>query len=84
MYESIIYQKLKNYFDPCILKVSNHSHKHKGHQGSPDTGNSHFFVEIKSHKFKNTSRINAQRQIYNILEKEMSEFIHALEIKIVD
>ena len=84
MNESIIYKKLKNYFNPCILKVSNHSSKHIGHQGSPNTGNSHFFVEIMSNQLKNIPRVNAQRKIYEVLDKEMKEFIHAIEIKIID
>ena len=84
MNESIIYKKLKNYFNPCILKVLNQSSKHKGHQGSPNTGNSHFLIEIKSSQLKNIPRVSAQRKIYEVLNNEMKEFIHALEIKIID
>ena len=43
MNESTIYKKLR-FFKPEILKVVNDSEKHKGHSGSPNSGNSHFSI----------------------------------------
>ena len=84
MNESTIYQKLYNFFSPDILEVENESYKHSGHSGSPNTGNSHFSIKIKSEKFTGLSRLDAQRQIYRVLEEEMKKGIHALAIKIID
>ena len=39
MNESTIYKKLYDFFKPEILKVVNDSEKHKGHSGSPNSGN---------------------------------------------
>ena len=50
MNESTIYKKLYDFFKPEILKVINDSEKHKGHSGSPNSGNSHFSITIKSKK----------------------------------
>ena len=50
MDESTIYKKLYDFFKPEILKVINDSEKHKGHSGSPNSGNTHFTITIKSKK----------------------------------
>tara|TARA_B100001121_G_scaffold285966_1_gene282119 strand:+ start:343 stop:597 length:255 start_codon:yes stop_codon:yes gene_type:complete len=83
MNESTIYKKLNDYFSPSFLKVVNESEKHKNHAGSPGTGNSHFYIEIKSEELTKISRLEGQRKIFKILEKEMKESIHALSIKII-
>ena len=44
MNESTIYKKLYDFFKPEILKVVNDSEKHRGHSGSPNSGNSHFSI----------------------------------------
>ncbi len=84
MNESIIYKKLNDFFKPDLLQVINDSHKHKGHVGSPNTGNSHFSVVIKSKKLNNVSKLVGQRMIYKVLSEEMKKNIHALSIKIID
>ena len=43
----------------------------------------HLKVTIQSNKLKNMDKITAHKKIYSILEKEMSEKIHALEIEII-
>ena len=83
MNESTIYNKLHEFFKPEVLEVINDSDKHRGHSGSPNSGNSHFSVTIKSEKLDGLSRINGQRAIHKVLEKDLSEYIHALSIKII-
>ncbi|PPR38677.1 MAG: hypothetical protein CFH30_01031 [Alphaproteobacteria bacterium MarineAlpha8_Bin1] len=83
MNESTIYKKLNDYLSPSFLKVVNESDKHANHKGSPGTGNSHFYVEIQSKELTKISRLDGQRKIFKILEKEMKEGIHALSIKII-
>lgn len=84
MNESTIYQKLTNFFSPQHLEVINESHKHQGHSGSPNSGNSHFSVIIKSKKLNNVNKLVGQRMIYKVLNEEMKNNIHALSIKIID
>lgn len=83
MNESIIFKKLNDYFSPTFLEIKNESEKHANHKGSPNTGNSHFFVIIKCEKLKNLTRIQGQREIFKVLKKEMEDEIHALRIKII-
>ena len=83
MNESTIYKKLFDFFEPEILEVTNDSHKHQGHSGSPNNGNSHFSVKIKSTKLDGLPRIEGQRQIYSVLKQEIDKHIHALSIKII-
>tara|TARA_B100000530_G_scaffold318918_1_gene251013 strand:+ start:217 stop:471 length:255 start_codon:yes stop_codon:yes gene_type:complete len=83
MNESIIYKKLNDFFKPDLLQVINDSHKHKGHVGSPNTGNSHFSIIIKSNQLTLMNRVAGQRLIYSVLKDEMKNSIHALSIKII-
>lgn len=81
--KSQIFHKLNNFFKPEVLKVINESHLHSNHSQSPNTGNSHFFIEIKSDLLTSISRIEGQRLIYETLSEEMNSKIHALRIKII-
>ena len=83
MNESIIFKKLNDYFSPTFLEIKNESEKHANHKGSPKTGNSHFYVIIKCEKLSNLNRVQGQREIFRVLEKEMKSDIHALRIKII-
>jgi BolA protein len=81
--KSKIYNKLKDFFNPEYLEVINESSNHTGHAGSPNNGNSHFYIKIKSEKFNNKKLIDSHKIIYSILKQEMCEEIHALRIKIL-
>ena len=83
MNESTIYKKLHDFFKPEFLEVRNDSDKHKGHSGSPNSGNSHFSVTIKSKKLNGLSRIDGQKAIHKVLKNDLSDYIHALSIKII-
>lgn len=83
MDESTIFKKLSDYFSPTHLEVINESKKHQGHAQSPNSGNSHFLIIITSKKLTGMSRLAGQREIYKVLEKEMKNQIHALQIKII-
>ena len=78
-----IQEKLEKEFSPTFLEVINDSHKHKGHAGSPGTGESHFTVKISSHFFTDLSRIKCHQLIYNVLGDEFQGGLHALSIKII-
>ncbi len=81
--KSKIYNKLNDFFNPVYLEVINESSNHMGHLGSPNNGNSHFYIKIKSEMFKNKKLIDSHKLIYGILKKEISEEIHALRIDII-
>ena len=84
MDESSIYKKLYESFKPSILEIENESHLHNNHPHSPKSGNSHFSIVIKSSFFNGLSRVESQRKIYNVLEQELKNGLHALRIKVLD
>ena len=83
---------MKNYFDEIKLKLKkqveieelviiDNSHKHKGHKFfSPEKF--HLHLKIKSLYLNSISRVNAQKIIMKILEEDLKNRIHALEISI--
>lgn len=78
-----IRRKLQEAFNPDHLEVSDESHKHAGHAGAPDGGESHFDVVITAAAFKGRSRVLRQRDVYSVLKDELSGPVHALSVKAV-
>ncbi len=64
------------------LEVNNKSHLHQHHAQSPKNNNSHFEVIISLVELKKLKTIDAHKKIYTILNEEMKNTIHSLEIKI--
>ena len=62
--------------------MNNKSHLHQHHAQSPKNNNSHFEVVISSAELKKLKTIDAHKKIYTILDEEMKNIIHSLEIKI--
>tara|TARA_B100001094_G_scaffold275430_1_gene282971 strand:+ start:53 stop:310 length:258 start_codon:yes stop_codon:yes gene_type:complete len=83
---------MKNYFDEIKSKLKkqveieelvlvDNSHKHKGHKFfSPEKF--HLHLKVKSLYLNSISRVNAQKIIMKILEEDLKNKIHALEISI--
>jgi BolA family transcriptional regulator, general stress-responsive regulator len=83
---------MKNYFDEIKSKLKkqveieelvlvDNSHKHKGHKFfSPEKF--HLHLKVKSLYLNSISRVNAQKIIMKILEEDLKNRIHALEISI--
>ena len=83
---------MKNYFDEIKLKLKkqveieelviiDNSHKHKGHKFfSPEKF--HLHLKVKSLYLNSISRVNAQKIIMKVLEEDLKNKIHALEISI--
>ena len=83
---------MKNYFEEINIKLKkkiaieeleivDNSHKHKGHKFySPEKF--HLHLKIRSIYLKSISRLNAQKLVMKILEKDLKTKIHALEISI--
>lgn len=73
--------KLHTAFSPERLEVIDQSHKHAGHAGSREGGESHFDVIITAAAFKGRSRVMRQRDIYSVLKDELAGPVHALSVK---
>lgn len=80
MLENVIRQKLEEALTPSKLIVVNESSQHDGHGQSPDTGHSHFYIEIESPKFIGLSKVQQHQLVYNLLQEEMKSAIHALRL----
>ena len=79
--EKRLQKKLSKAFCPSRLTIENQSHLHKGHAGSPETGESHFKINITSSDFEGLSQIQRHQKIYKILEEELKTSLHALSIR---
>jgi len=71
---------LSDVFSPDELLVKDQSHLHAGHAGAKD-GRGHFEVMIVAEAFRNRSRIECHRLVYDALGQLMTTDIHALSIR---
>jgi BolA family transcriptional regulator, general stress-responsive regulator len=78
--EEQITKKLRQAFAPVALEVVNDSHRHAGHAGSPQTGESHFSIKVVSESFAGKSRVERHRMVNEVLAEELKDRIHALAI----
>ena len=78
--EEQITKKLRQAFAPVALEVVNDSHRHAGHAGSPQTGESHFSIKVVSESFAGKSRVERHRMVNDVLAEELKDRIHALAI----
>ena len=78
--EDQIHARLTDRFAPSSLTIENESHKHHGHHGSPQTGESHFRVHIVAEAFTGKSRIERHRLVNAELADLLAGPIHALAV----
>lgn len=76
----IIEAKLRENLSIDQLTVLNQSDQHRGHGGSPGTGQSHFEAIVISSDFEGVCKVQRQRKVYQILQAEMAGPIHALAL----
>jgi BolA family transcriptional regulator, general stress-responsive regulator len=78
---SIIKNKLKEkiLFENIVIEDKSFLHKnHKNHQ----EGKFHLKLIIKSIELTKISKIQATKKIYSILDKELRDYIHSIQILI--
>ena len=68
----------------CILKVyiEDKSFLHKNHK-SNESGKFHILLSIVSPELKKKNKLYSTRFIYNILDDELKNYIHSLQIKLI-
>jgi BolA protein len=74
-------RKLTEAFAPTRLTIVDDSHKHAGHSGWREGGETHFRVEIVSAAFAGQSRVARQRAVYAAVAEELGERVHALQLR---
>jgi BolA family transcriptional regulator, general stress-responsive regulator len=75
-----IKRKLQAAFAPQALTVTDDSHRHHGHSGWREGGETHFSVALLSEAFAGKSRIERHRMVNTTLAEELEGGVHALAI----
>jgi len=78
-----IRSKIEKAFAPVRLVVEDESHKHAGHAGAREGGETHFRVTIVSSLFEGMSRVERHRSVTAALREEMGNPIHALALRTI-
>tara|TARA_Y100000591_G_scaffold87016_1_gene73390 strand:+ start:183 stop:443 length:261 start_codon:yes stop_codon:yes gene_type:complete len=78
---AIVKKKLNNEFKIEKIDIEDKSFLHKNHSGH-QKGRFHLKLKIESSELKNLKRIESNKKVYKVLDKEMSEHIHSLQILI--
>ena len=78
---SIIKKKLNTNIKIENINIEDKSFLHKNHAGN-QLGKYHLKITISSIELKMMNKIDSNKKIYKILNEEMKNFIHSLQILI--
>ena len=78
---SIIKKKLSDQINIQNIEIEDKSFLHKNHKGNHE-GKFHLKLNIVSDELKKMSRIESNKKIYKVLDKELKEMIHSIQILI--
>ena len=79
---AIIKKKLHNQINIESIKIEDKSFLHKNHSGNQE-GKFHLKISLISSELKIMNKIESNKKIYKILDKEMKESIHSIQILIL-
>jgi len=72
--------KLEQALSPREIEVLDVSHKHAGHAGWREGGETHFEVRIRADIFAGKSRVECHRMVNGLLADELASSVHALQL----
>jgi BolA family transcriptional regulator, general stress-responsive regulator len=78
---TIVKKKLIDQIDFESIKIEDKSFLHKNHIGNQE-GKFHLKIILNSSELKILSKIESNKKIYKILDKELKENIHSIQILI--
>jgi len=78
---AIVKKKLTDQIDIENVEIEDKSFLHKNHTGNQE-GRYHLKIILSSNELKVLSRIESNKKIYKILDKELKEYIHSIQILI--
>ena len=78
---AIVKKKLTDQIDIERIEIEDKSFLHKNHAGNQE-GRYHLKIIMSSIELKSLSRIESKKRVYKILDKEMKEYIHSIQILI--
>tara|TARA_B100000941_G_scaffold52159_1_gene33472 strand:+ start:6813 stop:7073 length:261 start_codon:yes stop_codon:yes gene_type:complete len=76
---SIVKNKIEKEIRVENIRIEDKSYIHKNHSGNID-GKYHLKISIKSEELKKMRKIESNKKIYKILQDEIKQFIHSLQI----
>ena len=79
---AIVKNKLQNQINIEDIQVEDKSFLHKNHAGNQE-GKFHLKISLISSELKTMTKIESNKKIYKILDKEMKESIHSIRILIL-
>ena len=78
---SIVKKKLVNQIKIEAINIEDKSFLHKNHKGNQE-GKYHLKLNIVSDELKSMNRIESNKKIYKVLDKELKETIHSIQIQL--
>ena len=78
---AIIKKKLSNQVNIQNIQIEDKSFLHKNHKGN-QKGKYHLKIKIVSDKLRLMKRIESNKLVYKILDQEIKEHIHSIQILI--
>jgi len=78
---AIVKKKLTDQIDIESIKIEDKSFLHKNHAGNQE-GRYHLKIILSSSELNALSRIESNKRVYKILDKELKEHIHSIQILI--
>ena len=78
---AIIKKKLSDQINIQNIEIEDKSFLHKNHKGN-QKGKYHLKLNIVSDELKNMNRIESNKKIYKVLDKELKETIHSIQIQL--
>lgn len=76
-----IIKVLEQGLSPLFLEVEDFSHRHRGHEGYSEGGESHFSVVLVCDCFEGMALPERHRMVYDLLAEDIKSGIHALQLK---
>jgi len=78
---AIIKKKLSDQINIQNIEIEDKSFLHKNHKGNQE-GKYHLKLNIVSDELKKMNRIESNKKIYKVLDKELKETIHSIQIQL--
>ena len=78
---AIIKNKLQKQINIEFINIEDKSFLHKNHPGN-QANKYHLKIYIKSFELRKMSKIDSNKKIYKVLDKELKESIHSIQILI--
>ena len=78
---TIVKKKLLNQINIESINIEDKSFLHKNHKGNQE-GKYHLKLIIDSEELKKMNKIESNKKIYKVLDKELKETIHSIQIQL--